>query len=133
MMSPVKFARSSGAVAQSRSPYGEHRLEIEVQVEEGVPRNDDDVVVPFQPLPESSTTAARLSCHGIRQTFEGSFSAASKPNFASKYAFESSPRDLHNASLCSAFGILFFLFFARSGRTILPGNSKRSGRLSATN
>ena len=38
-----------------------------------------------------------LSCHGIRQTLEGSFSAVSKPNFASKYAFESSRRDLHNA------------------------------------
>ena len=31
----------------------------------------------------------------------GSFSAVSKPNFASKYAFESS-RDLHNALLCTA-------------------------------
>ena len=35
----------------------------------------------------------------------GSFSAVSKPNFASKYAFESSRRDLHNALLCAAFGI----------------------------
>ena len=43
-----------------------------------------------------------LSCHGIRQTLEGSFSAVSKPNFASKYAFESSRRDLHNALLCTA-------------------------------
>ena len=34
-------------------------------------------------------------------TFEGSFSAVSKPNFASKYAFESSLRDLHNALLCN--------------------------------
>ena len=40
--------------------------------------------------------------HGIRQTLEGSFSAVSKPNFASKYAFESSRRDLHNALLCTA-------------------------------
>ena len=30
------------------------------------------------------------SCHGIRQTLEGSFSAVWKPNFASKYTFESS-------------------------------------------
>ena len=44
----------------------------------------------------------RASCHGIRQTLEGSFSAVSKPNFASKYAFESSRRDLHNALLCTA-------------------------------
>ena len=37
----------------------------------------------------------------IGQTLEGSFSAESKPNFASKYAFESSRRDLHNALLCT--------------------------------
>ena len=49
--------------------------------------------------------SAVLSCHGIRQTLQGSFSAVSKPNFASKYAFESSRRDLHNALLCTAFGI----------------------------
>ena len=48
---------------------------------------------------------ARLSCHGIRQTLEGSFSAVSKLNFASKYSLESSRRDLHNALLCTAFGI----------------------------
>ena len=35
-------------------------------------------------------------------TYKGSFSAVSKPNFASKYAFESSRRDLHNALLCTA-------------------------------
>ena len=33
---------------------------------------------------------------------EGSFSAVSKPNFTSKYAFESSRQDLHNALLCTA-------------------------------
>ena len=36
-----------------------------------------------------------------QQTLEGSLSALSKPNFASKYAFESSRRDLHNALLCT--------------------------------
>ena len=36
------------------------------------------------------------------QTLQGSFSAVSKPNFASKYSFESSRRDLHNALLCTA-------------------------------
>ena len=36
------------------------------------------------------------------QTLQGSFSAVSKRNFASKYAFESSRRDLHNALLCTA-------------------------------
>ena len=42
------------------------------------------------------------SGHGMRQTLQGSFSAVSKPNFARKYAFESSRRDLHNALLCTA-------------------------------
>ena len=36
------------------------------------------------------------------QTLQGSFSAVSKRNFASKYALESSRRDLHNAFLCTA-------------------------------
>ena len=36
------------------------------------------------------------------QTLQGSFSAVLKPNFASKYALESSRRDLHNALLCTA-------------------------------
>ena len=44
-----------------------------------------------------------------RQTLEGSFSAVSKPNFASKYAFESSRRDLHNALLCTALQSQFFV------------------------
>ena len=35
------------------------------------------------------------------QTLQGSFSAASTPIFASKYALESSRRDLHNALLCT--------------------------------
>ena len=34
-------------------------------------------------------------------TLKGSFSAVSKPNVASKYALESSRRDLHNAHLCT--------------------------------
>ena len=34
------------------------------------------------------------------RTSQGSFSAVSKPNFASKYSLESSLRDLHNALLC---------------------------------
>ena len=38
---------------------------------------------------------------GSDKLLEGSFSAVSKPNFASKYAFESSRRDLHNALLCT--------------------------------
>ena len=39
---------------------------------------------------------------GFGQTLEGSFSAVSTPNFANKYAFESSCRDLYNALLCTA-------------------------------
>ena len=37
-----------------------------------------------------------------RQIWNGSFSAVSKRNFASKYAFERSRRDLHNALFCNA-------------------------------
>ena len=36
---------------------------------------------------------------------QGSFSAISKPHFASKYSLESSRRDLHNALLCTVCGI----------------------------
>ena len=48
----------------------------------------------------------------------GSFSAVSRPNFATKYAFESSRRDLHNALLCTALYSHFFVkicqfFFAK--------------------
>ena len=43
----------------------------------------------------------------MRQTLEGSFSAVSKPNFASKYALESCRRDLHDAQLHSS-AISFF-------------------------
>ena len=46
--------------------------------------------------------ARRAALRGVGQTLQGSFSAVSKPNFASKYAFESSRRDLHNALLCTA-------------------------------
>ena len=42
------------------------------------------------------------------RTFQGSFSAVSKPNLARKYAFESSRRDLHNALLCTALNSQFF-------------------------
>ena len=46
----------------------------------------------------------------------GSFSAVSKPNFASKYAFESSRRDLHNALLCTALKS----HFSKKNPRILP-------------
>ena len=51
----------------------------------------------------------RLRLRGVGQTLQGSFSAVSKPNFASKYAFESSRRDLHNALLCTALQSQFFV------------------------
>ena len=41
------------------------------------------------------------SVRGERANLKGSFSAVSKPNFATKYALESSRRDLHNALLCT--------------------------------
>ena len=42
------------------------------------------------------------------KTLRGSFSAVSKPIFASKYALESSRRDLHNALLCTVLKSHFF-------------------------
>ena len=42
------------------------------------------------------------------QTSRGSFSAVSTPIFASKYALESSRRDLHNALLCTVLQSQFF-------------------------
>ena len=51
----------------------------------------------------------------------GSFSAVSKPNFVSKYALESSRRDLHNALLCTALKSHFFQKIAR----ILPKFTKK--------
>ena len=55
---------------------------------------------------ESSSTIIETSNLGdlyaeSGQTLQGSFSAVSKPNFASTYALESSRRDLHNALLCT--------------------------------
>ena len=40
---------------------------------------------------------------------QGSFSAVSKRNFASKFSLESSCRDVHNALLCTALKSHFFL------------------------
>ena len=81
----------------------------------------------FAPPPPRTPQQVRLarplrpdwpSRHGMRQTLQGSFSAVSKQNFASKYAFESSRRDLHNALLCTALQSQFFvkklpIFFAK--------------------
>ena len=58
---------------------------------------------------EVSTWLAACSSLPRRPTLQGSFSAVSRPNFASKYAFESSRRDLHNALLCTALQSQFFV------------------------
>ena len=57
-------------------------------------------------------------------TLKGSFSSVSKPNFASKYAFESSRRDLHNALLCTALQSHFLSKFS-----ILPNISLKNKSL----
>ena len=53
--------------------------------------------------------SAKLANFAIFCKFlEGSFSVVSKRNFARKYAFESSRRDLHNALLITALKSHFF-------------------------
>ena len=54
------------------------------------------------------TSTAASENRGMRQTSQGSFSAVSKRSFASKYAFESSQLDLHDALLCTALKSQFF-------------------------
>ena len=50
----------------------------------------------------SCSLESPLNLHrSIGQIVQGSFSAVSKPTFASKYSLESSRRDLHNALLCT--------------------------------
>ena len=56
----------------------------------------------------------------MRQTLEGSFSSVSKPDFASKYAFESSRRDLHNALLCAALHSQFLHLQQKKGANFWP-------------
>ena len=71
------------------------------QLRQGVsPRGERHVVGPVRKIPMLGLT--QLLAVYIYLTLKGSFSAVSKPNFASKYAFESSRRDLHNALLCTA-------------------------------
>ena len=57
------------------------------------------------------STCSRIALwrQSIGQALQGSFSAVSKPNFASKYASESSRRDLHNALFCTALQSQFFV------------------------
>ena len=53
------------------------------------------------------SSRARMPPDRDGQTLQGSFSAGSKRNFASKYALESSRRDLHNALFCTALKSIF--------------------------
>ena len=53
---------------------------------------------------------------GDVQTLQGSFSAVSKPIFASKYAFESSRRDIHIALLRTPLKSHFLNFFLKNAR-----------------
>ena len=48
----------------------------------------------------------------VGQTWQGSFSAVSKQNFARTYALESSRRELHNAFLCIDLNVLFCKLFS---------------------
>ena len=64
-----------------------------------------------QALPQRGHAAPLLRATlplGMRQALQGSFSAVSKPNFAIKFSFESSRRDLHNTILCTALQSHFF-------------------------
>ena len=64
----------------------------------------DGGLVEFKP--QAGRVELRRPMLGLTQlsnylTLKGSFSALSKPKFASKYALESSRRDLQNALLCT--------------------------------
>ena len=54
------------------------------------------------------------------QTLQGSFSAVSKPNFASKYSLESSRRELHTALLCTVLYSQIFVLKLRKIFLFLP-------------
>ena len=75
----------------------------------------------FTQAPDVEPKAARVADVNLGdlyaesgQTWKGSFSAVSTPNFANKYALESSRRDLHNALLCT---VLQSQNFSQKSRT----------------
>ena len=83
-------------------------------------------------FPRPSSTAAagpgipKSWCRWMRQTLQGSFSAVSKRKFGSKYAFESSRRDLHNALLCTAPKSHFFTTkFSKTPKLSSPPHPKK--------
>ena len=65
----------------------------------------------YNSRPQASSPMLALTQLCNYLTLKGSFSAVSKPNFASKYALESSRRDLQNAVLCTALQSQFFVEF----------------------
>ena len=70
----------------------------------------------FFPLDRCSSPASRPKPRCSQrtvETLEGSFSAVSRRNFASKYAFESSRRDPHNALFCTTLQSHFCQKFSR--------------------
>ena len=74
------------------------------------------IPAPRQRDPSVATFGRAAALRGVGQTLQGSFSAVSRRNFASKHAFESSRRDLHNAPLCTPLKSHIFQKIAR----ILP-------------
>ena len=79
------------------------RVRIEDPVVEG--RGEGREAADLPPAARGAERAARTFCE---DRVQGSFSAVSKRNFASEYAFESSRRDLHNALLCTDLKSHFF-------------------------
>ena len=55
----------------------------------------------INPPEDAWETMLALTQRSTYLTLKGSFSAVSKPKFASKYALESSRRDLQNSLLCT--------------------------------
>ena len=107
----IQFIFSSPAVGDLRQQHHDrHAARSRSQRRPGIPLDlhPDRVGLPdhlragalraLLHVPESGRSAGWLEAG---QTLQGSFSAVSKPIFPSKYAFESSRRDLNNALLCT--------------------------------
>ena len=92
----------------------EKRLNTLARLQDAFVKADEDGSgsVTLEELEQVKSERAKAAS-SIRQTSQGSFWAVSKPKFASKYAFESSRRDLHKALLCTAlkWHFLLQLFF----------------------
>ena len=71
---------------------------------------------------EMSKFKFKISESSNLRTSQGSFSAVSKPKFASKYSLESSRRDLHNALLCTVLMHRFGIHNRKRGKKE-PGRS----------